>query len=133
MYRFAKQMLAGETVQIFGDGSMRRDFTFVDDIVQGICAAIEWTGTENAYETFNLGTSSSTSVLEIVRTLESELDCSAIVEFGAPRAGDVQETQANIAKAAALLGYQPRTSIEDGIRNFAGWMRKESEFASYGP
>jgi UDP-glucuronate 4-epimerase len=117
--KFAGRMRAGETISIYGDGSAERDFTFIDDIVQGVVRAMERV---QGYEIYNLGESETTSVLELVRLLEGALGVKARVEHTAPQPGDVPRTFADITKARERLGYAPTTPIAEGIRRYAAWL-----------
>lgn len=120
IHKFALRMLAGESISVYGDGRTKRDYTFVGDIVQGIRAAIDLDGTP--YEVINLGNSHPTTLMEMVGALESALGREAIIERVPDQPGDVPQTYASIAKAASLLGYQPRTELREGIAKFADWL-----------
>ena len=125
IHKFARQMLRGQPIHVFGDGSMRRDFTYVDDIVAGICAAIDWTETAGSHELFNLGGAQTTSVKRLLELLEEVLDCKAEIFFQPEQAGDVDQTFADITKAVTMLGYRPKTPLHDGLQRFAEWLRIE--------
>jgi UDP-glucuronate 4-epimerase len=119
--KLAELMLRGEPVPIYGDGSTSRDYTFVDDIIEGILSAIRYTG--GLYEIVNLGNSTPIRLLEMVRTLEDALNVKARLHFCPEMPGDVPTTFANIDKARRLFGYKPRTRFSDGITHFAAWLR----------
>ena len=125
IHKFARRMLAGEPIEVFGDGSMYRDFTYVDDIVDGICAAIRWTQARNAYEIFNLGESAPVSVSELVGLLEESLGARAIVRHLPAQPGDVRGTYADITKAKTVLGYRPSIPMPIGLSRFGEWLRDE--------
>ena len=128
--KFAERMQRGERIPLFGAGETRRDYTYVDDTVAGIRAAMDYTG--SPYETINLGNDHAVSLSTLVAALERVLGCRANVERLADQPGDVPQTWANIDKARALLGYQPQTRLEDGLRKFAHWLERsatESESA----
>jgi UDP-glucuronate 4-epimerase len=127
IHKFARRMLRGEPIHVFGDGSMRRDFTYVDDIVAGICSAIDWTETGSSHEVFNLGGSQTTSVKRLLELLEEVLNCEAEVVYQPEQAGDVDQTFADISKAADVLGYRPQTSLHDGLQRFAEWLKAEDK------
>jgi UDP-glucuronate 4-epimerase len=119
--KFARLMRAGQAVPLFCDGSTRRDYTYVADVVAGIRAALEYDKT--AYEVINLGNNRTVSLLEMIAALEKVLGTSARRDVLPEQPGDVPQTWANVEKARALLGYEPRTTFEDGLRVFADWQR----------
>ena len=124
IYKFARKMLEDAPIPVFGDGSSSRDYTYIDDIVAGIIAAIGYRRTR--YEVINLGNHQKVSLSEMIATLEKELGCTAKLMRKPAQLGDVPITYANIAKARDLLGYEPRTSFASGMRKFAAWVREES-------
>jgi UDP-glucuronate 4-epimerase len=124
IYKFARKMLEGAPIPVFGDGTSSRDYTYIDDIVAGIIAAIGYRRTR--YEVINLGNHHRVSLSEMIATLEKELGCTAKLMRKPAQPGDVPFTYANIAKARDLLGYEPRTSFASGMRKFAAWVREES-------
>jgi UDP-glucuronate 4-epimerase len=126
IHKFARCMLGRETLDVLGDGSMRRDFTYIDDIVAGMVSALAWTGSSEGHEIFNLGESAPTSVLELIGLLEEVLEVRAEVRHLPAQPGDVQSTWADVRKARRLLGYRPGTSMRDGLTRFASWLRGES-------
>ncbi|MFB3778063.1 MAG: GDP-mannose 4,6-dehydratase [Bryobacteraceae bacterium] len=120
LHRFAQAMLSGRPVEIAGDGSARRDCTFIGDIVEGIRRAMDYG--DLRYEVINLGSSQTVSLNEMVSGLERVLGVKARIECKPDEPGDVPRTWANISKAQRLLGYHPRTSFEDGLSYFAAWL-----------
>ena len=100
---------------------MRRDYTYIDDIIQGVRAAIDYDDT--IYEVFNLGESETTELSELISLLERDLDIRAIIDRQPMQPGDVPTTYADISKARRLLGYNPTTKIADGIPKFVEWFR----------
>jgi len=118
--KFTELMLAGAAVPVFGDGSSGRDYTYVDDTVAGVIAALHY---QTRYEVFNLGNSHPVSLRTLVETLEVELGVRARIERLPDQPGDVPITYADISKARRLLGYQPATPFADGIRRFVRWYR----------
>ena len=122
IHKFARRMLASQPISVFGDGSMRRDFTYIDDIVDGIIRAIEWTSVPGRCEIFNLGESETTSVVELVALIEEALGRSAVVEWLPEQPGDVRQTFADVSKARHVLGYSPSTSMRQGLAQFAKWL-----------
>ncbi len=123
IHKFARKMLAGESIPVFGDGTMRRDFTYVADIVSGIRAAMAYTAT--SYEVLNLGNNHTVSVREMIDGLEQTLGVSACIEWLPEQPGDVPQTWADVSKAGRLLGYRPQTSFGEGLECFAAWLQTD--------
>jgi len=127
IYKFTALMEAAKAVPIFGDGLTGRDYTYVDDIVAGVLAALERTpGSEAAgpaFEVFNLGNSHPVKLADLVDLLEHVTGRKAILEYQQPQPGDMPLTWANISKATRLLGYHPSTQLEDGLARFVSWYR----------
>jgi len=123
IHKFARLMLEGREIPVFGDGSTRRDYTYIDDILQGVNAAIDYVCTHNGYEIFNLGESRTISLAEMIGTLESALGVQARRRVLPMQPGDVQQTWADIGKSRRLLGYDPSTSFGEGVRRFVDWLR----------
>lgn len=121
IHKFAQLMIQGKPIPVFGDGSTRRDYTYVDDIIGGVLAAIKYD--QSDYEVINLGESRTVELRELIGLLEKELDIQATIERLPPQPGDVPQTFADITKARQLLSYNPQTQIEDGIRRFVQWFR----------
>lgn len=119
--KFAEKMLRGEAITLFGDGSSARDYTYIDDIIEGILAAIDYEGSK--HEIFNLGNSSPVKLIELVRELEEALGVEAKITWAENQLGDVPITYADVSKANKNLGYSPTTSLPDGLRIFAEWLR----------
>lgn len=128
IHKFARLMLAGRPIPVFGDGSTRRDYTYIDDIIQGVRAAIEYDRTP--YDVLNLGNNQTISLLEMIRGLEEALGLSTQVEWHPQQPGDVPQTWANIDRAANRLGYRPLTSYADGVRKFAEWLKAQPPSAA---
>jgi UDP-glucuronate 4-epimerase len=117
---FAQRILAGQPITVFGDGSTRRDYTFVEDIVSGIRAAMEYRS--SSYEVINLGNNNTVTLAQMIAALERALGVGAVLEHAPEQPGDVPQTWANVDKARRLLGYEPRTRFQDGIEQFARWL-----------
>jgi UDP-glucuronate 4-epimerase len=120
IHKFAKLMLAGQAVPMYGDGTTSRDYTYVEDVVGGLRAAMVYTATQ--YEVMNLGNTRAVSLREMVAQLEQALGVRASLERHPEQPGDVPRTCANIDKARALLGYSPTTPFERGVGQFAEWL-----------
>jgi UDP-glucuronate 4-epimerase len=123
IHKFAHLISDGKPIPVFGDGTTRRDYTYIEDILAGVRAAIDYDKTN--YEVINLGESRTVELRELITLLERELDMRAVIERQPMQPGDVPQTFADISKARQLLGYNPQTQIEDGIRLFVSWFREE--------
>jgi UDP-glucuronate 4-epimerase len=121
IHKFAKLITQNKPIPVFGDGSTRRDYTYVDDIIDGVVAAIHYDKSD--YEVFNLGESRTVELRELISLLEKELDAHAVINRQPPQPGDVPQTFADITRARKLLGYNPQTQIEEGVRRFVDWFR----------
>jgi UDP-glucuronate 4-epimerase len=121
IHKFAKLISQHKPIPVFGDGTTRRDYTYIDDIIDGVTAAIDYD--QSNYEVINLGESRTVELRELISLLEKELDTHAIIERQPPQPGDVPQTFADVSKARALLNYQPKTQIEEGLRRFVEWFR----------
>ena len=127
IHRFARRMLEGKEIPVFGDGSAERDFTFVGDLTDGILRALD---RSDGFRTYNLGRGKPVTVNETIATLERVLGISARRQTLPPQTGDVPRTWASIERANRELGYEPRTVLEDGIRRFVDWLREEESCES---
>jgi UDP-glucuronate 4-epimerase len=122
IHRFTKAMLQHKPVTMFGDGSTSRDYTYVDDIVQGVAAAIDYTGSQ--FEIVNLGNSYAVSLKDLIAGLEKSTGQKANINQQPEQPGDLRQTFADISKAKRLLQYNPQTSLEEGLRLFHDWYRQ---------
>ncbi len=120
IHKFARLIEAGRPVPIYGDGTMRRDFTYIDDIINGVVAAIERCA---GYKIYNLGESRPICVSDLVAEIEKALGKTAGRDCLPTQPGDVDQTYADVAKAQRELGYQPATHIADGLAEFVRWLR----------
>ncbi len=126
IHKFARLMEAGEEIPVFGDGTSRRDYTYIDDILQGVEGALEWVDrTDGAFDIVNLGESRTVELREMVGVLAQELGVEPRIRWLPPQPGDVEQTFADVSKARSLLGYDPKWEFEDGIRKFVAWFREE--------
>jgi UDP-glucuronate 4-epimerase len=119
-YKFTRRIARGDPVEIYGDGSALRDFTYVDDIVQGVLRALD---RPFPYEIINLGNHRPVTVKHFVGIVERAVGRQADVRYGPEQPGDVPMTCADITKARALLGFEPRTTLEEGMARFLEWYR----------
>jgi UDP-glucuronate 4-epimerase len=108
---------------LFGDGSTRRDYTYIDDIISGVLAAIKYD--QSQFEVFNLGESQTVELRRLVELLEGALGRKALIDYQPEQPGDVPVTYADISKARRLLDYNPHTNIEVGITRFVDWFRNQ--------
>jgi UDP-glucuronate 4-epimerase len=121
IHKFARLISAGKPVPIYGDGTTRRDYTFVDDIISGVEAAISYD--QSQFEIINLGESETVELRRLVEVIERAIGTRAILDRQPEQPGDVPITYANIDKARRLLGYSPQTSFEAGIEKFVAWFK----------
>jgi UDP-glucuronate 4-epimerase len=132
IHKFARLMAAGQPIPVFGDGTTQRDYTYVDDIVDGIMRAWAWVQrgeSEGQYEIFNLGGSNPVPLLDLIRLLEQALNVQAIIDWQPAQPGDVPITFADLRKSQALLGYTPQIDIATGIQRFAEWFQNQRHFS----
>lgn len=123
IHKFTRLISDGKPIQMFGDGTTRRDYTYIDDIIQGVCAGIDYNG--SMHEVFNLGESQTVELRELVALIEQGLDINAVIDRQPTQPGDVPITYADISKARKLLGYNPTTTIVDGVPKFVDWFRNQ--------
>ena len=123
IHKFAKLMQTNQPITVFGDGSTSRDYTYVDDTVEGVIACTE---REFGYEIINLGESQTIKLNRLIELIESAMEIKAEINHQPVQPGDVPITYANIEKAQRLLGYNPKTQIEDGIPKFVEWFRQHN-------
>ena len=122
--KFTRLISRGEAVPLFGDGASERDYTYIDDIIDGVISVIE---RHRGFEIYNLGDSNPVPLARIVSLIEEALDKKAEIERLPSQPGDVRRTYADVEKARRMLGYRPRVKIEDGIARFAKWYREHRE------
>ena len=127
IHKFTKLITEGRPIQLFGDGTTRRDYTYIDDIIQGVCAAIDYEG--SSHEVFNLGESETTELSRLIELIEASLGIKAMIDRQPMQPGDVPLTYADISKARRMLGYDPTTKIEDGVPKFVDWFRSTKKGA----
>ena len=120
-YRFAELMLRGEPIEVYGAGAMARDFTYIDDIVDGVLGALDGPPPAGAHRILNVGGSCPIKLLQMIETLERALGCSANKIMRGMQPGDVRATYANTSKIHALTGYSPKVGLEEGLKRFAEW------------
>jgi UDP-glucuronate 4-epimerase len=121
MLKFALKMAKGEQINIYNEGKMKRDFTYIDDIVQGVVAAID---RAYPFEVFNLAYGQTVELLKYVEALEKSLGIKAKKNMMPMQPGDVIQTDADVTKAKKMLDFNPHTSVEKGVEEFAKWFKK---------
>lgn len=119
IHKFSRLIWEEKPIPVFGDGTTRRDYTFIDDVIEGVRAAIDYD--KSNYEIFNLGESETVELSHLIDLLEKNLGKKAIIDRKPMQPGDVPQTFADISKARKLLNYNPQTKIEDGIPKFTEW------------
>lgn len=120
IHKFAKMIKCNKPIQMYGDGTTKRDYTYIDDIVLGICAAINYNQT--GFEIINLGGGEPISLRDMIRTIEQAMKIDAIIEQQPMQPGDVDKTVCDWSKANKLLGYEPQTNFKTGITKFVDWL-----------
>jgi UDP-glucuronate 4-epimerase len=124
IYKFIDNIYNNKPITMFGNGNTRRDYTFIDDIVEGIIGSIEYIkSSDTPFEVFNLGKSETTTLSSLISTIETALDKKAIIEVKPERSCDMTVTFADITKANDLFGYNPKTSISEGIPKMVEWYK----------
>jgi UDP-glucuronate 4-epimerase len=121
IHSFTRSIWNGKPIKKFGDGSTRRDYTYIDDIIQGMTACLTYEG--QLCDVFNLGESQTTTLNELIAAIEHSVGKSAVIEQFPEQPGDVPLTYADISKARAQLGYDPHTKIAEGIPKFVDWFK----------
>ncbi len=123
IHKFTDRLARGDTLPMFGRGDSRRDYTYVDDIVDGIVAALDLAP---GFEIFNLGGAETTRLADLVAWLAEELAVEPQIEYLPDQPGDVPITYADVSKAARMLGYSPKVPIREGLRRFVAWYRSQT-------
>ena len=122
IHKFTRLIDRGEKIPMYGDGSSRRDYTYIDDIVDGIWGVLQY---HKGYDVYNLGESQTTSLKELIQFIEGALKKKAIIEALPLQPGDVSITYADITKAEQTLRYRPNVKMEEGIHRFVEWYQAE--------
>lgn len=120
IHKFSRLIIDGKPIPVFGDGSMMRDHTYIDDIIAGVVAAIDRC---HGYHIYNLGESRPVSLSDLISTIENALGKKAIINRLPLQPGDVHQTYADVTRARTELGYNPSTAIEAGIQAFVAWLK----------
>ena len=126
IHKFTKMILNGDKIPFYGDGSTQRDYTYIEDIIDGIIKAIIFIEKNSkTYEIFNLGESETISLKRMVETIEKELGIKAILDIQPMQEGDVNKTFADISKAKEMLKYNPKIRFDEGIKKFIKWYKNK--------
>lgn len=127
-FKFAKKIMNGEPIQIYNNGDMMRDFTYIDDIVQGIYNLLCNPPAENekgvAYKIYNIGNNKPVKLMDYISTLEKHLGKEAVKEFLPMQPGDVYQTYADVSDLQRDFGFKPDTSVDEGLKNFVEWFKE---------
>ncbi len=122
IHKFTRLIDRGERIPVFGDGSSKRDYTYIDDLIDGILGVVRY---HKGFEVYNLGESQTTSLKELIRLIEKAFGKKANIEMLDFQPGDVSVTYADISKAERMLRYQPKVKMEEGIRRFVEWYQAQ--------
>lgn len=126
--KFTRLMINDEPIPMFGDGKTSRDYTYIDDIVDGIVKSCEYViNNENIYEILNLGNSKPITLIDMINTIGETLNKKPIIQKLDMQLGDVENTFADISKAKKLINYEPKTTFEDGIKKFVEWYKNKDK------
>lgn len=120
-HTFTSAILKGEPLTLYNNGKMKRDFTYIADVVAGVLAALK---KPLGFTIFNIGNDTPVKLIDYIRAIECVSGKKAVINFKPLQQGDVVDTHADIRKARKLLGYNPKTGIKEGMKNFVEWYRK---------
>ncbi len=121
IHKFIEKINKSEPIQLYGDGTSSRDYTYIDDIINGISAAIKYD--KSLYEIINIGSGRPITLAKMISTIENALHKKAVIQHMEKQMGDVERTCADISKAEALLQYTPETSFQQGIDKYVAWLK----------
>lgn len=122
-FGFTQKILRGEPIEVYGNGRMARDFTYIDDIVDGIIGALDNPPARGQHRVLNIGDSHPVGLMEMIQTLEKAIGREAVKIMRPMQPGDVTATYADVSKLHALTGYQPKVMLAEGLQKFADWYR----------
>lgn len=122
-FGFTEKMLRGEAIEVYGEGEMARDFTYIDDIVDGVLGVLDHPPAAGGHEIYNIGDNDPVGLMDMIMTLEAALGVQAEKVFKPMQPGDVTATFANIDKLSALCGYKPKVKLAEGLAKFVAWRR----------
>ena len=122
-FSFTEKIMRGDPIEVYGEGKMARDFTFVDDIVDGVVGVLDNPPVRGGHEVYNIGDSSPVGLMDMISKLEAALGREAVRIMRPMQAGDVTATYADVSKLNALTGYAPRVALAEGLGRFVAWWR----------
>ena len=122
-FSFTQKILAGQSIEVYGEGRMARDFTYIDDIVDGVVGVLDHPPAQGGHEIYNIGDNDPVGLMEMITTLETALGREAVKLMRPMQPGDVTATYADISKLSALIGYKPKVKLTEGLTRFAEWYR----------
>ena len=122
-YSFTRRIVRGEPIEVYGEGRMARDFTYIDDIVDGVLGVLDHPPAQGAHEIYNIGDSQPVGLMEMIATLEAALGVQANKIMRPMQPGDVTATYADVSKLNALTGYRPKVALTQGLPRFVDWWR----------
>ena len=122
-FSFTQKILSGEAIEVYGDGKMARDFTYIDDIVDGVTGALDLPPKAGEHRVVNIGDSHPVGLMEMIGMLEKAIGREAVKIMRPMQPGDVTSTYADVSKLKALTGYQPKVMLAEGLKRFADWYR----------
>ena len=122
-YGFTQKILKGEPIEVYGEGKMARDFTYIDDIVDGIVGVLDHPPAQGGHEIYNIGDSHPVGLMDMITTLETAIGREAVKIMRPMQPGDVSATYADVTKLNALTGYSPKVDLKQGLDHFARWWR----------
>jgi UDP-glucuronate 4-epimerase len=122
-FGFTQKILRGDPIEVYGEGKMARDFTYIDDIVDGIIGSLDHPPERKEHRVLNIGDSRPVGLMEMIEALESALGKTAEKIMRPMQPGDVTATYADVSKLRAITGYHPEVMLEDGLKRFAVWYR----------
>jgi len=120
-FGFTQKILSGQSIEVYGEGKMARDFTYIDDIVDGVVGVLDHPPARGRHEIYNIGDNDPVGLMEMISTLETALGREAVKVMRPMQPGDVTCTYADIAKLNALTGYKPKVKLKQGLENFVAW------------
>jgi UDP-glucuronate 4-epimerase len=122
-YSFSEKIMSGASIEVYGEGKMARDFTYIDDIVDGIIGVLDNPPAQGGHEIYNIGDSNPVGLMDMITTLERALGREAVKVMRPMQPGDVTATYADVSKLSALTGYRPKVDLERGLQSFVEWRR----------
>ena len=123
LFKFSKAILEGKEIEVYNYGKMKRDFTYVDDIVEGILRVKDHQGKRELYKVYNIGNHTPVYLMDFISVLEKKLGMRAKKNFLPLQAGDVPETYADITDLMKDVGFHPNTSVDEGVERFVDWYK----------